>query len=70
MKVYTYDTADGRFMSNFLPTDAANVIVYDKSNLLDRSSIFSNAIEDNWVAKMVIWFWDNPQRMDVVNIDY
>lgn len=69
MKVYTYNTVNGRFMSNFLPSDAANVIVYDNDKVIDQSAIYSNAIEDNWVAKLVIWFWKNPQRLDVINID-
>lgn len=68
--VYTYDTADGRFVSNFLPADAMNVVTYSKYDLLDRSAVFSNAIEDNRTAKLIIWCWDNPQRMDVIKIDY
>ena len=69
MKVYTYDLNGSRFMSNFIPVGAESVITYDKENLIDVSAIHSSAIEDIWVAKLVIWFWDNPQTLEVVNID-
>jgi len=69
MKVYTYDLGDSRFMSNFLPTDAANVIVYDKNKVVDVSAIYSNATEGNWVAMNVIKFWHNPQSFEVLQID-
>ena len=69
MKVYTYDLDGKRFASTILPAAAANVIVYDKSNLVDVSSIYSNAIENNWVAQLIIFFWDHPEREDVVEID-
>ena len=69
MKVYTYNMADGRFLSTKLPVNATNVIVYDKSNVLDVSAIYSNAIEDNWVAQVVMFFWDYPQRTEILRID-
>ena len=57
MKVYTYTENLDRYIGTYIPENAAEVITYDSENVLDVSSVYSNAIEGNEIAQRIIQIW-------------
>lgn len=57
MKVYTYIENFDHYIGTYIPDNATEVITYDSANVLDVSSVYSNAIEGNELAQKIIQIW-------------
>ena len=57
MKVYVYDDGIYTMFSDRIPEK--DFRVYDSNDVITVSAIYSNAIEGNEFAEMIVKFWEN-----------
>ena len=64
MKVYFFTLQGKEYVSKILPIEADLIATYDSDNMLDQSAIYSNAIENNELAILVMRIWREDYSQD------